>query len=54
VSIVAAGPVLQQVAVAHVAPGKVAFARAWGAEHPTRLDNAHGAARVIPAAAVGG
>jgi PAS domain S-box-containing protein len=47
VSIRGAGDVLEQVAVAHVDPGKVALARELGQRYPTRLDNPSGAAQVI-------
>ncbi len=47
VSIRAEGEVLQQVAVAHIDPDKVALAREWGERYPTRTDSRSGAAEVI-------
>jgi PAS domain S-box-containing protein len=47
VSIRGAGPTLQQVAVAHVDPERVALARDWGRRYPTRLSDQTGAAQVI-------
>jgi PAS domain S-box-containing protein len=42
-----AGEALDQVAVAHVEPGKVALAREFGERYPSRLSDPGGAARVI-------
>ena len=47
VSIRGSGPVLEQVAVAHVDPAKVALAREWAQRYPTRLDRPTGAAEVL-------
>jgi PAS domain S-box-containing protein len=47
VAIVGRGAVLEQVAVAHVDPGKVALARAFGERYPARLSDPTGAAEVI-------
>ncbi len=47
VSIVGAGNLLRQVAVAHADPEKQKLARERGERYPTRLDNPAGAAQVI-------
>lgn len=47
VSIRGPGDALQQVAVAHTDPAKVALAREFGQRYPTRVDSAGGAARVL-------
>lgn len=47
VSMVGAGDVLHQVAVAHVDPEKVTLAREWGERYPARLSDPAGPAEVI-------
>lgn len=47
VSLVGSGEFLEQVAVAHVDPDKVALAREWGQRSPARLEARTGAAAVV-------